>query len=105
MPPSACVFESRVAHSRICQIPMRPALLTLAATLAVAAPLRGADAANQPSPDKRGVATSTGAESRDQIESPVLPSPLYGGIEYLLWWVKPAPLSVPLVSTGPISTT
>jgi hypothetical protein len=26
---------------------------------------------------------------------------LYGGIEYLLWWVKGAPLSVPLLSTGP----
>jgi hypothetical protein len=25
----------------------------------------------------------------------------YGGVEYLLWWVKGAPLSVPLVSTGP----
>jgi opacity protein-like surface antigen len=28
---------------------------------------------------------------------------LYGGSEYLLWWVKGAPLSVPLVSTGPAS--
>ena len=28
-------------------------------------------------------------------------SRLYGGIEYLHWWVKDAPLSVPLVSTGP----
>src|SRR5271166_263822 len=26
----------------------------------------------------------------------------YGGIEYLHWWVKDAPLSVPLVSTGPV---
>ena len=25
----------------------------------------------------------------------------YGGLDYLLWWVKGAPLSVPLVSTGP----
>src|SRR5215472_2320912 len=25
----------------------------------------------------------------------------YGGVEYLLWWVKGAPLSAPLVSTGP----
>lgn len=32
-------------------------------------------------------------------------SRLYGGVEYLGWWVKGAPLSVPLVSTGPISTT
>ena len=29
----------------------------------------------------------------------------YGGVEYLLWDVKGAPLSVPLVSTGPIATT
>jgi hypothetical protein len=28
-------------------------------------------------------------------------SRLYGGVEYLLWWVKGAPLSAPLVSTGP----
>ncbi len=32
-------------------------------------------------------------------------SRLYGGAEYLLWWVKGAPLSVPLVSSGPIDTT
>src|SRR3974390_3131797 len=28
-------------------------------------------------------------------------SRLYGAMEYLGWWVKGAPLSVPLVSTGP----
>ncbi len=33
------------------------------------------------------------------------PIRLYGGVDYMLWWVKGAPLSVPLVSTGPISTT
>src|SRR6476646_5305097 len=34
------------------------------------------------------------------------PAPrLYGSLDYLCWWLKPAPLSVPLVSTGPISTT
>lgn len=27
----------------------------------------------------------------------------YGGLDYLLWWVKGAPLSVPLVTTGPES--
>jgi opacity protein-like surface antigen len=27
----------------------------------------------------------------------------YGGLDYLLWWVKGAPLSVPLVTTGPKS--
>ncbi|MEO6784582.1 MAG: BBP7 family outer membrane beta-barrel protein, partial [Chthoniobacteraceae bacterium] len=37
-----------------------------------------------------------------------LPAPdthFYGGVEYLLWWVKDAPLSVPLVSTGGIAAT
>jgi hypothetical protein len=29
----------------------------------------------------------------------------YGGLDYLNWWLKSAPLSVPLVSTGPIATT
>jgi hypothetical protein len=37
------------------------------------------------------------------------PSPsalqFYGGLEYLNWWLKDAPLAVPLVSTGPIATT
>ena len=28
---------------------------------------------------------------------------VYGDLDYLLWWVKGAPLSVPLVSTGPES--
>ncbi len=32
-------------------------------------------------------------------------SRLYGGAEYLLWWVKDAPLPVPLITTGPIETT
>jgi len=30
-------------------------------------------------------------------------SRLYGGVEYLYWWVKDAPLSVPLISTGPVA--
>ena len=35
---------------------------------------------------------------------PPEPAPhFYAGAEYLLWWVKGAPLSVPLVSTGPSS--
>ncbi len=42
--------------------------------------------------------------------APALPpagpaSRLYGGAEYLLWWVKDAPLPVPLITTGPIETT
>lgn len=30
---------------------------------------------------------------------------LYGGVDYLLWRLQGAPLSVPLISTGPISST
>src|SRR5215471_7307401 len=30
---------------------------------------------------------------------------MYASADYLLWWVKGAPLPVPLVSTGPVSTT
>lgn len=30
---------------------------------------------------------------------------VYARAEYLLWWVKGAPLSIPLVSTGPVNTT
>lgn len=37
------------------------------------------------------------------LAPPASPPRLYGGIEYLHWWVKDAPLSVPLVSTGPVS--
>lgn len=36
------------------------------------------------------------------VAPPVSASRWYGGIEYLHWWVKDAPLSVPLVSTGPV---
>lgn len=39
------------------------------------------------------------------LDSPAPRSRFYADIEYLYWWLKPAPLSVPLVSTGPISTT
>jgi hypothetical protein len=37
-----------------------------------------------------------------------LPAPdtrFYASAEYLMWWVKDAPLSIPLVSAGPIATT
>jgi hypothetical protein len=47
-------------------------------------------------------------ESDDKAKSllePQVPGRFYGGIEYLYWWAKPAPLSVPLVSSGPIAAT
>jgi hypothetical protein len=49
-------------------------------------------------------ATITLGQSTDGTDA-VSFSRVYGGVEYLGWWVKGAPLSVPLVSTGPISTT
>src|SRR6202521_1439687 len=43
------------------------------------------------------------AWGRAEESAPV--SRVYGGVDYVLWWVKGAPLSVPLVSTGPVATT
>ena len=43
--------------------------------------------------------------SAPPIWTPAPDSRFYGGVEYLLWWVKDAPLSVPLVTTGPVSST
>lgn len=43
--------------------------------------------------------------SAPPVWTPAPETRFYGGAEYLLWWVKDAPLSVPLVSTGPIATT
>ena len=39
------------------------------------------------------------------IWTPAPDSRFYGGVDYLLWWVKDAPLSVPLVTTGAVSST
>ena len=50
-----------------------------------------------------GTAPATGR--MPALCDPAPSSRLYGGMDYLLWWVKGAPLSVPLVSTGPIGTT
>jgi Putative beta barrel porin-7 (BBP7) len=70
--------------------------LVLASGLA-AAPRVGALAQDTAS----GQASAPGNPGTDTITI----SRLYGGVEYLGWWVKGAPLAVPLVSTGPISTT
>ena len=55
-----------------------------------------------------GYAPKQGRALVDQWQPPERAKPVshfYAGAEYLLWWVKGAPLSVPLVSTGPIATT
>jgi len=57
------------------------------------------DSAPAPAPPDQNATDTEAARPAAPI------SRLYGGVEYLHWWVKDAPLSVPLVSTGPISTT
>jgi hypothetical protein len=52
------------------------------------------------SPSASSACTQESA-SETPANCPAHESRLYGGVEYLLWWVKGAPLSVPLVSTGP----
>ena len=67
------------------------------AALIVAMNLDGAQAqTSAPAP-----ATTTPDQSATATGPAAPASRLYGGIEYLHWWVKDAPLSVPLVSTGP----
>ena len=39
------------------------------------------------------------------VLEPALPPRFYGNVEFLYWWSKPAPLSVPLVSSGPVTAT
>lgn len=43
--------------------------------------------------------------SAPPIWTPAPESRFYGGVEYLHWWVKDAPLAIPLVTTGPIAST
>jgi hypothetical protein len=45
--------------------------------------------------------TAPVAQDQTAVGPSVQISRLYGGLEYLHWWVKDAPLAVPLVSTGP----
>jgi hypothetical protein len=47
---------------------------------------------------------ASNSRARHILES-APPDRFYGSAEYLYWWVKPAPLSVPLVSSGPITAT
>src|SRR5437588_6854289 len=78
---------------------MRNILLTVAVTSVLLAPA-GARADNQTPADKPDVETKA-----PPIIERALPSRFYGSADYLYWWAKPAPLSVPLVSSGPIAAT
>lgn len=43
--------------------------------------------------------------SAPPIWTPAPETRFYGGVEYLHWWVKDAPLSIPLVTTGSVEAT
>ena len=61
---------------------------------------------SEPAPGRQEKPRSIAVDgSAPPIWTPAPESRFYGGIEYLQWWVKDAPLSVPLVSTGPVSST
>ena len=62
----------------------------------------GAEPADSKQTKPRSVALDGSAPP---IWTPAPDSRFYGGVEYLLWWVKDAPLSVPLVTTGAVSST
>ncbi len=47
--------------------------------------------------------TAPAAQDQTAAAPAVQISRFYGGVDYLHWWVKDAPLSVPLVSTGPVA--
>lgn len=71
--------------------------------LAIAIGPHSLQAQNIPAPT---AATPTASTADAETAGPATPTfRWYGGVEYLRWWVKDAPLSVPLVSTGPIATT
>jgi hypothetical protein len=80
---------------------MRNSILLAAAASAFFAPA-GAFADNQTPTDKDKSDAETKAPP---IIEPARTSRFYGSLEYLYWWVKPAPLSVPLVSSGTITET
>jgi hypothetical protein len=75
--------------SSVCPIAAEPALPSLAR-------LKYALEGN----DKAGLKQSSTA----RLPQAKLKTHWYGHAEYLLWWVKAAPLAVPLVSTGPTSS-
>ena len=78
----------------------RASVLGLACGLATGVALNGAQA--QPAtPPPTPAATVPDPAAPEVTIQPAAAPRFYGGIEYLHWWVKGAPLSVPLLSTGP----
>ena len=77
-------------------------LLGIASGLAMALGLAGVQAQTSP-PAPTSTTQDQDAGEATAVVSSGLASRLYVGIDYLHWWVKDAPLSVPLGSTGPVS--
>ncbi len=61
--------------------------------------------ADSPSPSAKAHRSLAMDGSTPAIWSAAPDSRFYAGLEYLQWWVKDAPLSVPLVSTGTVAST
>jgi hypothetical protein len=74
--------------------------LGLASGLTMVAGLAGVQAQTL-APAPAPVTQNQGAADAAAVAAAAPSSRLYIGIEYLHWWAKGAPLSVPLVSTGP----
>jgi hypothetical protein len=89
--------RQRVNDSKV----MRIALLCMAATLTGLAPAAARDDSHNTTPaDKPETNTKT-----SYVLEPAPVARFYGSVDYLYWWVKAAPLSVPLVSSGPVTET
>src|SRR2546421_7679678 len=88
--------------------PLHPAILVLVAVFIPITPLPAPAADSAPDSLQPAEPQPSSAADPDRTRltlDPPATARFYGNLEYLVWWVKPGPLSVPLVSTGPISTT
>ena len=80
--------------------------------VALTACLTGAGAALAEAPAAPVPSTPPAVDARQpeapgcpECDAPVCGPRVWGGAEYLLWWIKDAPVPVPLVTTGPSTPT
>jgi len=80
----------------------RASVLGFACGLAIGVVFGPDGAQSQPSTPPPAPAATVPDSEAPEVTIPPAPAPrFYGSIEYLHWWVKGAPLAVPLLSTGP----
>src|SRR2546421_12448528 len=79
---------------------MREILFLVAAALAMIASAAASDDDN-----KTPANNDTPNGKTISLEASPPATRFYGSVDYLYWWVKPAPLPVPLVSSGRILST